>query len=71
MTWTQRENELREEGRAEGEAKGKAEERQEGLRALIDTIKDFVGDDFNKISQAVRKNEKYANVSDEEIRKYL
>ena len=54
-----------------GRAEGKAEGLQEGLQALIDTVKDFVGNDFDKIAQAVRKNEKYANVSDEEIRKYL
>ena len=44
---------------------------ENGLEALVNTLKSIVGDDFKKIADAVRQNEIYANVSDEEIRKFL
>ena len=62
MTWTQMLNEIRNEEREEG--------RKEGLCSMVKTVKSFVGDDFDRVCEVIRKNEVYANVSDEEIRKY-
>ena len=60
-----------EEGRMAGEMAGFLKGEENGLEALVNTIKSFVGDDFDKVKEAVIKNEHYANVSDEDIRKYM
>ena len=70
MTWTQMLNEIRNEEREEGRKEGIEEGREEGLCSMVKTVKSFVGDDFDRVCEVIRKNEVYANVSDEEIRKY-
>ena len=51
-------------------SQGREEGREEGLCSMVKTVKSFVGDDFDRVCEVIRKNEVYANVSDEEIRKY-
>ena len=58
-------------GFLQGEEAGFLKGEENGLEALVNTIKSFVGDDFDKVKEAVIKNEHYANVSDEDIRKYM
>ena len=43
---------------------------EQGLRSMVQTVKSLVGDDFEKVSEIIRKNDIYASLSDEEIRKY-
>ena len=43
---------------------------EKGLRGMVETVKSLVGDDFDKVCKIIRKNDIYANVSDEEIRRY-
>ena len=61
-----REDIIKSQGREEGREIG----REEGLCSMVKTVKSFVGDDFDRVCEAIRKNEVYATVSDEEIRKY-
>ena len=49
---------------ARSEAKGKTE----GLKALVRSLLEYITD-FPKLYIAVRKNEEYANVSEEEVRR--
>ena len=37
---------------------------------MIETVKSLVGDDFDRVCEIIRKNDIYANISDEEIRRY-
>ena len=60
----------REEGLEEGREEGREEEREEGLCSMVKTIKSLVGDDFVRVSELIRNNDNYSQVSDEEIRKY-
>ena len=60
----------REEGLEEGREEGREEEREEGLCSMVKTIKSLVGDDFERVSELIRNNDNYSQVSDEEIRKY-
>ncbi len=55
-----------EQGIEQGLEQGKAE----GLRSLVETVKSLVGNDFQKVCEIIRKNDIYANASDEEIKKY-
>lgn len=57
-------------GLEQGIELGRVEERAEGLRRMIETVRTLVGDDFIKVCEIVRRNDVYANVSDEEIGKY-
>lgn len=43
---------------------------EKGLRGMVETVKSLVGDDFDKVCEIIRKNDIYANVSDEDIRKF-
>jgi len=59
-----------EEGIEQGIEQGLEQGKAEGLRSLVETVKSLVGDDFQKVCEIIRKNDVYANASDEEIRKY-
>ena len=59
-----------EKGIEKGIEQGIAQGRQEGLQGMIETVKSLVGDDFDRVCEIIRKNDIYANVSDEEIRRY-
>ena len=59
-----------EKGIEQGIAQGIEQGRQEGLQGMIETVKSLVGDDFDRVCEIIRKNDIYANVSDEEIRRY-
>ena len=54
----------------QGIAKGMKQGLEQGLRSMVKTVKSFVGDDFDKACEVIRKNDIYAKVSDESIRKY-
>ncbi len=56
---------IREEGLAEGLSRG----RQDGLKALIHSLRDFLPD-FESVYQAVIRNTEYANISREQVQKY-
>ena len=43
---------------------------EQGLCSMVQTVKLLIGDDFEKVCEIIRKNEIYASVSDEEIKKY-
>lgn len=57
-------------GMEKGIERGLEQGKAEGLRSLVETVKSLVGDDFQKVCEIIRKNDIYANASDEEIRKY-
>lgn len=59
-----------EKGKAAGIAEGKAAGIAEGLRSLVETLKDLIPD-FEALYQRVIKNEIYADVTREEVRRYL
>ena len=59
-----------EKGIEQGIAQGIEQGRQEGLQGMIETVKSLVGDDFDRVCEIIRKNDIYANISDEEIRRY-
>ena len=59
-----------EKGIEKGIEQGIAQGRQEGLQGMIETVKSLVGDDFDRVCEIIRKNDIYANISDEEIRRY-
>ena len=59
-----------EEGMEKGMEKGIEKGIEKGLRGMVETVKSLVGDDFDRVCEIIRKNDIYANVSDEEIRKY-
>ena len=61
---------LLERGIEEGIEQGLEQGKAEGLRSLVETVKSLVGDDFQKVCEIIRRNDIYANASDEEIRKY-
>ncbi|SER61243.1 hypothetical protein SAMN04487884_10846 [Butyrivibrio fibrisolvens] len=42
---------------------------EKGLRALVNSLKDYIKD-FDALYEAIIKNEDYANVSKEQVRKY-
>lgn len=60
---------IRNQGRAEGEAYGKEIGKEIGLVALINTLKEVLGD-FESVYHAVIKNDIYQDVTREQIRKY-
>lgn len=49
---------------------GREEGREEGLRALIDTVQEFCPG-ADEIYEAVKKNQLYSDVTREEIEKYM
>ena len=51
--------------------KGLSQGLSQGLKILINTIKPMMDNDFEKIANAVRSNEEYKNVTDEEIKECL
>ena len=51
------------------ENKGLEKGLEKGLRALVKSLKDYIKD-FDSLYDAVIKNEDYANVSKEHVRKY-
>ena len=59
-----------EEGMEKGMEKGIEKGIEKGLRGMVETVKSLVGDDFDRVCEIIRKNDIYANVSDEDIRKY-
>ena len=48
---------------------GREEEREEGLKALVETLKKFTND-FETLYKAVVENKNFANVTVEQVRKY-
>lgn len=42
---------------------------EKGLRALVNSLKDYIKD-FDALYEAIIKNEDYANVSKEQVKKY-
>ncbi len=59
------ENELLRKGRAEGLIEGRAE----GLKSLIDTLKEYCPD-FYTLYQKVVANKAYADVTEDDVKKY-
>ena len=58
------------EGLAEGHARGHAEALEQGLSALINSLKEYIADEED-LYQAVVKNEAYKDTPREEVLKYL
>ena len=56
-------------GKEDGLAEGKAEGLDEGLKAAVQMLKPFCKS-FEELYQTVKSNPTYANVSEEEVRKY-
>ena len=57
-------------GRTEGLAQGHAEALEQGLSALVNSLKEYIADEED-LYQAVVKNEAYKNTLREEVLKYL
>ena len=60
----------RTEGHAEGHAQGHAEALEQGLSALVNSLKEYITDE-EELYRAVIKNEAYQNIPREEVLKYL
>lgn len=60
----------REDGLAEGRAEGRAEAKEEGLCALVSTLKEFCPD-FQSLYERVIANPIFSDVSEEAVKKYL
>ena len=56
-------------GRREGRKEGRREERENGLAAMVASLKFFLPD-FQAVLDAIRQNEHYANVTEAQVRKY-
>ena len=57
-------------GRAQGHAQGHAEALEQGLSALVNSLKEYITDEED-LYQAIIKNEAYKNTPREEVLKYL
>ena len=57
-------------GIEKGRAEGRVEGRENGLRALVTTLKAYEPD-FDKMLAAIRRNPDYAEVSEEQVRAIL
>ena len=56
-------------GVRKGVRKGRIEERENGLAAMVNTLKPLLPD-FQAVLDAIRQNEHYANVTEAQVRKY-
>lgn len=61
--------ELIEDGKETGLLEGLNKGREEGLKALTETLKDLLHD-FNAVYEAIIKNDSYHNITKEQVRKY-
>ncbi len=52
------------------EKEGRREGKEEGLEALVQSLKEYLPD-FNQLYAAVIKNKAYADVTENQVRKYF
>lgn len=61
--------ELIEDGKKEGRETGLLEGKEEGLRALTETLKGLLHD-FDTVYETIIQNNSYHNITKEQVRKY-